>query len=527
MGYFSMQSTPVQPRRAERHSNRWRFTAGLGAAAITASVIMASVPSAQAATASVTGGNLDWGVKASFRSYITGPIATGSISVADGASTNADGTFRFPALSGSHDAAASTAAAFGGSVHFTGHAGALDITLSDIKISMTGAAGSLTADVVSKSLDAGATVVSYPDVAFATLTPSAPTTTSGTVTWTAVPTAITAAGVPAFANFYPAGTAFDPATIDLNVQTVVAPAVPTVVVSKLAVNPLGDTVTVTGSGFDPDAALGTRPPLSGVPAGAYVTFGSFANVWKPSAGAPSSARPTPPQADGGIKWAVLAADRATVGAGNSVTLNPDGSFVATLNVKKGYTGALDNGNYGIYTYAGSGSNAPSYETFTPLSFSLAEASETITTTVVATGGLTLSVAGPTVVLPSPDLTADGSALTTSGAINAVTVTDLRSANPGWNVNGQLSAFVGSPGTFPGTTLGWTPSLTSKAASQTVTTGGAIAANGGAGLTAGALLASAPAGAGRGTAVLGATINLVIPTETAPGTYSATLTLTAI
>src|SRR5688500_17259834 len=47
----------------------------------------------------------------------------------------------------------------------------------------------------------------------------------------------------------------------------------------------GKTVSITGSGFDPAAAIGTRPPLSGQPSGSYVVFGKFADVWQPSANA--------------------------------------------------------------------------------------------------------------------------------------------------------------------------------------------------------------------------------------------------
>ena len=44
---------------------------------------------------------------------------------------------------------------------------------------------------------------------------------------------------------------------------------------------------------------------------------------------------------------------------------------------------------------------------------------------------------------------------------------------------------------------------------------------------GATLATGTAGAGRGSAQLGADIDLVLPTTVEPGTYTATLTLTAV
>ena len=56
---------------------------------------------------------------------------------------------------------------------------------------------------------------------------------------------------------------------------------------------------------------------------------------------------------------------------------------------------------------------------------------------------------------------------------------------------------------------------------------APALGGGAGLAASSVLASATDGHGAGSATLGAGLDLRVPAETAPGTYSALLTLTAI
>jgi hypothetical protein len=124
-------------------------------------------------------------------------------------------------------------------------------------------------------------------------------------------------------------------------------------------------------------------------------------------------------------------------------------------------------------------------------------------------------------LPNPA----GDKLISAGALNAITVVDLRLANPGWNVSGQLSNFSSTGGSLDGRYLGWTPNVVSSSAGQTVTAGAAVGA--GVGFTGGAPLGLAPAGQGRGTAVFGAGINLEIPTDTAPAEYSATLTLTAI
>src|SRR5690625_7939522 len=54
----------------------------------------------------------------------------------------------------------------------------------------------------------------------------------------------------------------------------------------------GDTVVVRGTGFDPAGNVGGRgrPSPSDLPQGTYVAVGTFAEQWRPSQGAPSSAR---------------------------------------------------------------------------------------------------------------------------------------------------------------------------------------------------------------------------------------------
>ncbi|MFJ3903010.1 Ig-like domain repeat protein [Streptomyces sp. NPDC090025] len=160
------------------------------------------------------------------------------------------------------------------------------------------------------------------------------------------------------------------------------------------------------------------------------------------------------------------------------------------------------------------------------------ASQSITTTVES-GALVISVANPNVTLPSPRLNTDGDLLQTTGAINPVTLTDTRAGNPGWSVSGQVTDFSdGGANKINGQNLGWTPKVVDKGASQTVTPGSAVAAAHGvavadagtAGLKSSRSLAN---GTGLGTAHLGADLALDAPTSTKAGTYTATLTLTAI
>ncbi|HWM16048.1 MAG TPA: Ig-like domain-containing protein, partial [Microbacterium sp.] len=88
--------------------------------------------------------------------------------------------------------------------------------------------------------------------------------------------------------------------------------VPAVTVSSTSgLDPAGETITVTGTGFmpNPPATNGAnRPPLLGAFAGAYVAFGSYLDMWRPSEGAPSAARQ-----NHDVRWGVHEAQLATIG----------------------------------------------------------------------------------------------------------------------------------------------------------------------------------------------------------------------
>ncbi|OEV29178.1 hypothetical protein AN219_17940, partial [Streptomyces nanshensis] len=171
----------------------------------------------------LTDGTLDWGIKKSFRDYITGPIADGTITVADGASTNSDGTFRFTGGEGTYDMdkhAVSTA--FQGSVHLYGHHGALDIELSDFKLTTEGEDGSLSADVAKGTGESGTEEAKdvQEDVQLAALDLSdvePGTGEDGAMTFADIPATLTADGSAAFEGYYKEGEKLDAAT--LNVHT--------------------------------------------------------------------------------------------------------------------------------------------------------------------------------------------------------------------------------------------------------------------------------------------------------------------
>ncbi|CAM3732881.1 choice-of-anchor M domain-containing protein [Kibdelosporangium persicum] len=158
---------------------------------------------------------------------------------------------------------------------------------------------------------------------------------------------------------------------------------------------------------------------------------------------------------------------------------------------------------------------------------------TITTSLTAQeGALAISVAPENreVDLGALTLSPAADRYTAAGALKPITVTDTRADNPGWNASGRVRAFTTVDGQqLGGKYLGWTPAVLSASASQTVTAGPQVASGftAGNGLATWSQLGTAPAGAGRGTAQLGAELTLEAPADLAPGTYRAMLILTAI
>ena len=147
----------------------------------------------------VSGASIEWGVKESFRSYIEGPIAKGSASIGWGSGSGAYSTETNRGR-----------VSFGGTASFTGHGGALDMTLSNPRVQVTSATtATLIVNVTSKGYN-GSSDVARSGVAFATLSLPAASTSNGRISWSNAQATLTAAGAEAFAGFYSAGAALDP-----------------------------------------------------------------------------------------------------------------------------------------------------------------------------------------------------------------------------------------------------------------------------------------------------------------------------
>jgi LPXTG-motif cell wall-anchored protein len=251
-----------------------------GALFTSAAVVGVALPAeAASGTASLT-----WGVKESFRSYILSPIAAGSISPT---ANNVTGTAPFVWSDGDStvDPTAFTGeATFSGGIRFVGHAGALDMTLSNPRVQLSSAStGVLYVDTYSKSLASGQfeTLNRMP---IANLTLPAPTVTASAATWSNAAASLTPEGAALFGN-YSAGTAMDPVSFTVpaaapaqSTQTqLTAPVAGASAEENIAVA-LSATVTPAAAGTISFRNNGTEFAAAAVDAATGVASTSFAGL---------------------------------------------------------------------------------------------------------------------------------------------------------------------------------------------------------------------------------------------------------
>lgn len=324
-----------------------------------------------------------WGLRTSYRSYVAGPAGGGTIATEDGVtwkdgSGAAKGPFTWPVEWSTFDAATTTGTVQmkGGvttKAHPVGDAHALELAVWNPRLEIDGDEGTLVADLtyrpfVGTDPETLPTVRAAVDVPFATVDLSAVSWARGANGYYSISNA-PMVGIDAameligWDDFYGTNVALDPLSITFDPDAS-APSLfpaPQVVASQTQGLRPGDQIIVWGRGFDPAASVGTRPPFAGQPSGAYVVFGRFADVWKPSASAPSSARTVIAQT-----WALpqaqhLALDPAQTNP-SLTRLDPLGRFQVVLTVGTGGTA----GNYGVYTYPGSGATNASQELAIPV-----------------------------------------------------------------------------------------------------------------------------------------------------------------
>ncbi|MGW1653015.1 HtaA domain-containing protein [Streptomyces atratus] len=224
----------------------------------------------------IVDGTLDWGVKKSFRTYVTGPIAHGKVETTAGATASGDG-YRFPDATGRFDADKQTLDAdFDGKVRFLGHeengVHTLDLSLTGMEIQVNGTKGTLIADVSTKDRETRK-VSTYTGLAVADLKlPKGELAAEGgVVTLSAVPATLTADGTKAFGGMYQAGEQLDALTVAVALDK--DAALPGGTGSTGSTGPAGGS-TATGGGSVGGGSVGGSGSLaatgSDVPAGALI-----------------------------------------------------------------------------------------------------------------------------------------------------------------------------------------------------------------------------------------------------------------
>ncbi|KAB1502451.1 hypothetical protein F7230_08420 [Corynebacterium sp. 320] len=162
----------------------------------------------------VTSSQISWGVKQSFRTYISGSIAKGGWE-GDGVGDSGN-AFVFSGGSGSVDANSKVGSVnTSGTLRFYGHNGKLNLVISNLRATFSGSSGQLIADV--QSSDVEGTPKNFGTVALGDLSYSSLDVSSSSVSGSAE-VSLTAAGADAFAGFYEPGTRLDPISISASLS---------------------------------------------------------------------------------------------------------------------------------------------------------------------------------------------------------------------------------------------------------------------------------------------------------------------
>jgi len=213
-------------------------------------------------------------------------------------------------------------------------------------------------------------------------------------------------------------------------------------------------------------------------------------------------------------------------AGVSATDDIDGDLTAAVSV----VGSVDTATQGQYPLVYSVSDAAgNVATARRVVAVVASSAQSVQVTIVAAaeGEFGWSIDGTNALVDLGTATESGDHYAAVGTINPIRVTDTRAAGPEWSISAQVSDFTSGDKSFSGKYLGWTPTVVEAG-------GGAVAGakvksgfEGGDGLSAASTLGSAATGHARGSAKLGAGLDLQIPADATDGTYKATVTLTAL
>jgi len=217
----------------------------------------------------------------------------------------------------------------------------------------------------------------------------------------------------------------------------------------------------------------------------------------------------------------------SIGGGLSLTGNTANLRVANTTVFGAL--ALDGNSPAAAFGAGvrAGSTTGDYTGEAPTAPPTGDQSIAVTVPDQGSGELTWSIEGTSRLVDLGVATENLDHYAASGEIVPIRVQDTRAGNPGWSLTAQVSNFTAGGQEVSSKYLGWTPEVLE-------TQGGAVAGapvpsglDSGQGLSVARTLAQANDGHERGSSLVGADLDLKLPLETPRGTYTATVTLTAL
>ncbi len=251
---------------AQKNWRRMLATATTGLLVASGLALAPAVANAAPGAGVVADATLDWGVKESFRNYITNPVLAKGKATLLGATTGS-GPYSWTGGTGTANLDGTDVdVAFGENdgVHFQGHASgeefSLDLAFTQPQIKVTSpTTAELFLDVDGREFGGQEPGVvgepySLDNVHFADITLSAPTVTDSTYTWAGAPVSLTALGADAFANFYPAGSALDPITFSAPIAAVPAAETTTSIAASAVTATEGDSVEFTATVAPAEAA---------------------------------------------------------------------------------------------------------------------------------------------------------------------------------------------------------------------------------------------------------------------------------
>ena len=361
----------------------WAFLAsaavGLSGIAATPALANQPAPTAQivseqapaAASQSLQDASVDWGVKSSFRRYITGPVAGGSQELT-GATSNADGSYHFTAAEGTVEADGSYHVKFtGSSVKYTGHHGVLEVTISDLELVIKDGQGSLYANISERPYNGNTTPnppVQHDHTLIGTFDASSLKNEGGQLTLAAsdaTKVKLSAEATSVFAGFYQAGQELDALAFSAKLVTKQAPA---------PEKPADPTPEPTQPAPEP-----SKPAETPAPQPSQTSEAPASNPSKPSEAPSSQPAPQPSQSSEAAKpapaqpLATDAAPRTDVPKGQGHIIE---SGNLTWNIRDSFLHYLNTIARGNITVEGLSKNAAGGLDFTSASGSYDEATKT-------------------------------------------------------------------------------------------------------------------------------------------------------